>query len=162
MFRKSFDGSAIVTPVKVLDRLGSVPWPVALALAGALGLAEVTVIAVLTTHDRGTAPPAIPRVVEASLVDAAGGSRLGVAAQAADGTVVRVEARWPDGHEDVRAGGCRADGRSYGGEVARETIDHPHRSARADVRVFSRQCVMPGRPLRVSGWKTVFVADDRQ
>lgn len=137
-------------------------WPLALSLAGALVVLEVTAIAVVTTHDRGNAAPAIPRVIGASLRDAANGSRLEVAAQAADGTVVRVESRWPDGHVDDARSGCRADGRSFGGETVREVFEHPHRATSVDVRVSSRQCVMPGQPLRVSGWKTVFTAADRQ
>lgn len=125
-----------------------------------LVLLEVTAIAIVTTHDRGNAPPAIPQILEASLTNAKGGSSVRVAAQAADGTIVRVESRWPDGHVDTTTRECGAQ--SFGGEVDREVIDHPHRAARVEIRAMSRRCVMPDKELRASGWKTVFLTTSAQ
>lgn len=136
------------------------PWPVAVAIAGVLVVLEVTAIAIVTTHDRGNAPPATPQILDASLTNPKSGSSLRVAAQAADGTIVRVESRWPDGHVDATSGGCGA--RSFGGEIDREVIDHPHRASRVEVRALSRRCVMPGKELRASRWRTVFLAANRQ
>lgn len=128
-------------------------WRRAFATMGAVVLAEVALITVLTTDVRPASASPTPRILAASISSAPGGRGIQVSAQDPDAVVAEIQIDWGDDHRSAVTRGCRPSGgtRLYGGETMTASAGHPHPPGRVQVRAISRSCIQDEAP-SASGW----------
>ena len=139
--------------MKLVRSLAALDWRHGLALVSLIILAEVIVIAVVTTHERPSYASPPPAIVSAAASVTSKGTQLEISSHDFDAVIDELQVDWGDGHRTTLTEGCRAPGggRRYGGETITATTEHPHRAERIRVRPVSRSCVQT-QPLQTGDW----------